>query len=709
MKSNIRSIEFAPGKELSVDIGRLAKQAHGAVMVRLGDTMVLGTAVSNYSTSADAPFFPLTVDYRENFSAGGRFPGGFIKREGRPNEKEILSSRLIDRTIRPMFGEGYMAETQVLLSVLSFDDVNDADVLSGVAASIALTISDIPFIGPLAMVRVGRINGEFIINPTIDQYKESDMDIVLSGSKESVVMVEGEMREITEQEMLSAIKIGHDAIVKLCDFQNELREEFGVEKREFTPFEIDGDIFEKVSNFVGDKIKVVTSSNLEKKEYSSSINDINVSVKESLLAELGEDIYKEKAKHIGESLYKLQKKALRDQIIKDGKRLDGRTTTQIRSIWTEAGYLPRTHGSSIFTRGETQALVYVTLGTSRDAQSVDTLSDSESRMFILHYNFPPFCTGEAKMLRGTGRREVGHGKLAERALKMMMPDESEFNYAVRVVSDILESNGSSSMASVCGGSMALMDAGVPLKKPVSGIAMGLIVDEDGYAILSDIQGEEDFMGDMDFKLAGTADGITACQMDIKVQGISQDIMQEAMMQAREGRLHILTKMAETISVPRSEMSKYAPQLTRIEINGDEIGAIIGPGGKVIQGIQKETGTEIVIEEKNNKGIVTIAATNAEGAEKAKTIIKQILGQFDEGEIFEGTVRAVKEYGAFVEIVPGKDGLLHVSEIAHERVNNVSDYLREGDKIQVQLLKVEAGGKLKLSMKSLLPRENSYSR
>ncbi|TNE74103.1 polyribonucleotide nucleotidyltransferase [bacterium] len=698
MKEDIRSVEFAPGKVITADIGRLAKQAHGSVVVGMGETMVLATAVSAYEAKEGQSFFPLTVDYRENFYAAGRFPGGFFKREGKATEKEILTSRLIDRTIRPMFAEGYLNDTQVLCYVISSDKENDGDVLSGVASSIALTISDIPFDGPTAEVRVGRINGELVINPTISEMKLSDLELVIGGTRESVAMVEGEMKEISEAEMLAAIKFGHDAIIRLCDWQLELQKEFGKEKRALVEAVVNTELKAKVVELVGTKIDEITHSRPAKKEYSDAIS----AVVSDVVAQL-EEAYPDEKATIKEFCYEIQKKAFRSMIVNDKIRLDGRALDQVRPIWTQVGYIPRTHGSAIFTRGETQSLATVTLGTKRDAQSVDTLFSTESKSFMLDYNFPPYSTGEAKPMRGPGRREIGHGNLAERALKMMMPSDAEFNYTVRVVSDILESNGSSSMASVCGGSMALMDAGVPVKKPVSGVAMGMIVDGEKVAVLTDIQGEEDHLGDMDFKLAGTSDGLTACQMDIKVKGIPYDVMERAMEQARQGRLHILGKMAETISVSRSKVSKYAPTITTIEIPNDQIGAVIGPGGKVIQALQKETNTEIVIEEQGNKGLVSIAAMNGEDAEMAIKRIKQITGSFEEGEVFEGVVKSIKEFGAFVEIAPGKDGLLHISEIDHRRIANVRDVLQEGDKITVKLLKVEHGGKLKLSRKALIER------
>lgn len=696
MKADFKSIEFSPGKVLSIETGRLAKQAHGSVVARMGDTMVLATSVSNAEAKAGQNFFPLSVEFREAYAAGGKFPGGFIKREGRPSEKEILSARLIDRTLRPLFPSHYLNETQVICTVISSDGQNDADVIGAVAASAALHLSDAPFEGPMAQVRIGRVNGEFIVNPTIGELAESDMNLTVGGTSESIVMVEGEMQEVSEQEMLDAINVAHECIKKLCAFQNELRGQHGTEKREIAEPEMDEEMHAKIRKIVGDRFYSTSKAQLDKKAYSDAISAIYTEVVDALTEE-----YPDQVEDLKSYCHDLQQEAIRTMMLRDKVRIDGRKSADIRNIWTEVGYLPRTHGSAIFTRGETQALVTVTLGTKRDEQSVDTLFDTESKRFMLDYNFPPYSVGEARMMRGVSRREIGHGNLAERSLKLMIPSAEDFGYTIRVVSDILESNGSSSMASVCGGSMALMDAGVPVKKPVAGIAMGLCVGEGTYMILSDISGEEDHFGDMDFKVAGTADGITACQMDIKIKGISSDLMKEAMDQAKTGRLHILEKMAETISVPRESISRYAPSFTRYEVDSDMIGAIIGPGGKVIQGIQKETGTEIIIEEVGNKGIVTIAADSQEKADAALARIKAIAGKPEEGAVYEGTVRSIKEYGAFVEIMPGKDGLLHISEIAHERINRVEDVLREGDKIMVKLVRIENGGKLRLSRKVLL--------
>jgi polyribonucleotide nucleotidyltransferase len=703
MKEDFKSVEFAPGKVLSVETGRIAKQADGAVVVRMGDTMVLCTAVSAKEPKPGQDFFPLTVDHKESFSAAGRFPGGFMKREGRSNEKEVLSSRLIDRVLRPLFPKGYYNDTQVISSVISSDDENDGDVLGGVGASLAIHLSDIPFDGPMAEVRVGRINGDFVINPTVSELKESDIDMVVGGTADSILMIEGEMKEISEKEMLEAIKAAHEAIQKLCEFQEELRQELGKPKRVFVPTQVDSDLESKVKELAESQIKDVVNIGLGKEEYNDKIRE----VKEAVVAKFEEDEAEDDVmKEVKKILGTIEKDALRNMILEQERRIDGRTPVDIRDIWTQVGYIARAHGSSIFTRGETQALVSATLGTKRDEQSVDTLFDQEAKTFFLHYNFPPYSVGEAGFMRGPGRREIGHGHLAERSLRMMMPTFEEFGYVVRVISDITESNGSSSMASVCGGSMALMDAGVPIKKPVAGIAMGMIVGEEKTVVLSDIRGEEDFMGDMDFKTAGTSDGITACQMDMKVQGISFEIIEKALDQAHDGRMHILGEMAKTISSARENISQYAPQFIKMEIDGSDIGAVIGPGGKVIQTLQKETGTEILIEEDSNgKGQVTISANDLDKAEEAKKRIKMIVGHLEEGATYKGIVKSIKDFGAFIEIAPGKDGLLHISEIDHKRVEKVTDYLQLGDELDVKLLKVEHGGKLRLSRKALIERED----
>ncbi len=700
MKPIKRSIEFAPGKTLTVETGRLAKLADGAVMVTMGETMVLCTVVSAKEPKPGQGFFPMVVDLRESFTAGGKFPGGFMKREGRPSDGETLASRLIDRSLRPLYPNGYLNETQYICQVYSSDGQHQPDVLGAFGASAATHISDIPFDGPMSQVKVGRIDGEFVINPTIDELEKSDIDMIVAGTADSVLMIEGEMKEITEAEMLEAIKEGHKAIAKLCQFQEELREEFGVEKREFTPEPVDEDLKTKVEEHAASKLKEIIATGLGKEEFNGQVSELKNEVTETITAE---EEYEEAGGLISDFYGDLVKRELRNMILENKRRIDGRSPEDIRDIWSEVGYLPRVHGSAIFSRGETQALVSVALGTKRDAQSVDTLFYEEDKTFMLHYNFPPYCVGEAGFLRGPGRREIGHGHLAERALKMLMPEWEEFGYVIRVRSDITESNGSSSMASVCGGSMAMMDAGVPLKKPVAGIAMGMIVGENNTVVLSDIQGEEDFMGDMDFKTAGTADGITATQMDMKVKGISFELLEEALQQAHGGRMHILEEMAKTISEKRDTISQYAPQFINMTIDGDSIGAVIGPGGKVIQTLQKETDTEIWIEEdEEGRGQITITADSLDKAEAAKKRIQAVAGHLDEGGTYKGTVKAIKEYGAFVEIVPGKEGLLHISELNHSHVKNVEDVISVGDEIEVKLLKVEHGGKLRLSRKALLP-------
>lgn len=705
MKEDFRSVEFAPGKTLSIETGRIAKQADGAVVVRMGDTMLLCTAVCEDEPKPGQNFFPLTVDLRESFSAGGKFPGGFIKREGRPSDKEIISSRLIDRTLRPLFPDGFRCETQAICAVLSSDGEHDGDVLGGVGASAAMHLSDAPFQGPTAMVRVGRIDGEFVINPTLSELEVSDLDLIVGGTAESVIMIEGEADEISEKEMMEAIKSGHESIKKLCAFQEELREEFGKPKRDYEPEPVDETLKQKVHDLAEEKMREVVTTGLGKEEYSQGLKEVKESAVEELTAI---EEYEEEEGTIKEICKEIEKKELRSLILEKKERIDGRSPEDIRDIWTQVGYLARTHGSAIFTRGETQALVSVTLGTKQDAQAIDTLFEETEKQFYLHYNFPPYSVGEARFLRGPGRREIGHGHLAERALKKLMPSFDEFGYVIRVISDITESNGSSSMASVCGGSMALMDAAVPLKKPVAGIAMGMIVGENENVVLSDIRGEEDFMGDMDFKTAGSADGITACQMDMKVQGISFEVLEEALDQAHTGRMHILDRMAETISQPDEKISPYAPQFINMEIEAEDIGSVIGPGGKVIQTLQKETDTEIWVEEdeERSKGMITITADSLENAKEAKKRIEGIVGHLEEGATYKGTVQAIKEYGAFVEIVPGKDGLLHVSEIDHTHVDNVSDVLSVGDELEVKLLKVEHGGKLRLSRKALIPKDGN---
>ena len=680
------------GKLFSIETGRYARQANGAVMVRYGDTMVLVTAVASQEVKDDQDFFPLQVEYREKTSAAGKFPGGFIKREGRPTEKEILSSRLIDRPIRPLFPENFMNETQVIAFVLSYDGQNDADVLSAIGASAALTISDIPFDGPIAEVRIGRINGQLVLNPTHSEIEQSDLELVVAGTSDSIIMVEGESKELSENDILDALKFAQVEIKKLVQLQIELRNEAGKNKWEIKVKAIDEELKKEVLEFAGEKFKDIVHSVLAKEERAIK----NRQLQEEVISALSER-FPEQEKAISSILHDLEKELMRERILSEGIRLDGRNTTQIRPITVELGILPRTHGSALFTRGETQSLTTVTLGTKNDEQIIDGLREEYTKRFMLHYNFPPFSVGEVGRMSGVGRREIGHGNLAERALKMVFPGEEIFPYTVRVISDILESNGSSSMATVCAGSLAMMDAGIGISKSVAGIAMGLVKEGDRYAILSDILGNEDHLGDMDFKVAGTSEGITAFQMDIKIQGISFEIMEKALQQAREGRLHILGVMNEAIGKPREQLSEFAPRLISMKVEQDQIGLIIGPGGKTIQGMQRLFGVEINIEE---DGTVNIASPNKENAVKCKEYIKKMTATPEIGETYEGVITKLMDFGAFVEIIPGKEGLLHISQIDNKRVEKVSDYFKVGDKVTVKLIKIE-NGKLSLSRKELL--------
>ncbi|MDR3609189.1 MAG: polyribonucleotide nucleotidyltransferase [Ignavibacteriaceae bacterium] len=684
------------GKILSLETGRFAKQANGAVMVRYGDTMVLVTAVASEEAKEDQDFFPLQVEYRERVSAAGKFPGGYIKREGRPTEKEILSSRLIDRPIRPLFPDNFTNETQVIAFVLSYDGENDPDVLAAVGASAALGISQIPFDGPIGEVRIGRVNGEFICNPTHQQVIESDIELVVAGTSDSIMMVEGESHEVSEDDLLNALKLAQAEIKKIVQLQKELMNEAGKVKWEISAKTIDEALNNDVYNLAYPKLKELVYSILAKEERSSANKELVKSVTETL-----SEKYPEQEKVIGGIIHDLEKDLMRKRILEEGIRLDGRNTKQIRNISIDLGVLPRTHGSALFTRGETQSLTSVTLGTKSDEQNIEGLLQEYSKKFMLHYNFPPFSVGEVGRMSGVGRREIGHGNLAERALKIMFP-ENDFPYTVRIISDILESNGSSSMASVCAGSLALMDGGVPMKKAVAGIAMGLVKENDKFAILSDILGNEDHLGDMDFKVAGTKEGITAFQMDIKIQGISFEIMEQALNQAKEGRLHILGIMNEAISKPNESLSPYAPRLLTIKVEQDQIGMIIGPGGKVIQGMQRMFGVEINIED---DGTVSIASPNKENAQRAKDHIKRMTSNPEVGEIYEGVITKIMDFGAFVEIIPGKEGLLHISQIDNKRVNKVTDYYKEGDKVTVKLIKIE-NGKFSLSRKELLKPEGT---
>ena len=680
------------GKKLSIETGRFAKQANGSVMVRYGDTMVLVSAVAADKPREGLDYFPLQVEYREKTSAAGKFPGGFIKREGRPSEKEILSARLIDRPIRPMFPSSFVNETQIVAFVLSHDGENDADVLATVGASAALSISNIPFNGPIAEIRIGRVNGDFVVNPTHQQLKESDLELVVAGSADSIMMVEGESKEVNETELLDALKFAQSEIKKLVDLQLELVKEVGKTKREVVENEVDENLKKEVYQLAEDKFKEIIYSSLIKDERSDKNKELIKSVLESL-----EEKYPEQESDIKNILHDLEKDLMRERILKEGIRLDGRNLEEVRPISIELGILARTHGSALFTRGETQSLTTLTLGSKNDEQSVDGLFEAYSKKFVLHYNFPPFSVGEVGRMTGVGRREIGHGNLAERALKIMIPEEDKFPYTMRLISDILESNGSSSMASVCAGSLALMDGGVPIKKSVAGIAMGLIKEGEQYSILTDILGNEDHFGDMDFKVAGTKEGITAFQMDIKIQGISFEIIEKALFQAKEGRMHILSIMEEAISQPRESLSKFAPRLLTLKVEIDQIGLIIGPGGKTIQKMQRDFGVDITIED---DGTVTIASPDKDGANKCKEYIKAMTASPEVGKIYDGKVIKIMDFGAFVEIIPGKEGLLHISQIDNKRVNKVTDYLKEGDQVKVKLLKIE-NGKFSLSRKVLL--------
>ncbi len=697
-------IDLGDGREISIETGKLAKQAHGSVVVQSGKCMLLCTVVSNYKQS-DVDFLPLTVDYREKFAAAGRYPGGFFKREARPSDGEVLTMRLVDRVLRPLFPKDYHAETQVMIQLMSHDEDVMPDAMAGLAASAAIQLSDFPFECAISEARVGRINGEFIINPTRTQLEESDIDMMIGASADSVMMVEGEMKEISEEEMVEAIKFAHDHIKIQCAAQLKLAEAFGrKEVREYEPERADEDLAKKIHDMAYDKVYAVAKAGSSKKERGTAFSEI----KEEIKATFSEEELEDFGDLISKYYAKAEKAAIRDLTLNEGLRLDGRKTTEIRPIWCEVDYLPSTHGSSIFTRGETQALATVTLGTSREANQIDMPSHEGEETFYLHYNFPPFCTGEARPIRGTSRREVGHGNLAQRALKGMIPEDCP--YTVRIVSEVLESNGSSSMATVCSGTMALMDAGVQMTKPVSGIAMGLISDGDSgkYAVLSDILGDEDHLGDMDFKVTGTADGITACQMDIKVKGLSYEILVNALKQAADGRLHILEKLTDTIAAPNTDVKAHAPKMVTRTIPGEYIGALIGPGGKVIQELQKTTGTTIVINEDpvTEEGNVEILGTDQEGIDAVLAKIESITFKPVVGSVYEVKVIKMLDFGAVVEYIeaPGNEVLLHVSELAWERTENVSDVVNMGDVFDVKYFGIDSRTrKEKVSRKALLPR------
>lgn len=699
----VKKIELEDGRIITLETGKLAKQADGSVMLRMGDTMLLATVCAAKDAVPGVDFMPLQVEYKEKYAAHGRFPGGFTKREGRASDYEVLTSRLVDRALRPLFPDDYHADVFVNIILYSSDGEDMPDALAGLAASAALAVSDIPFNGPISEVRVARINGVFVINPTFSQLEYADMDIMVAATYDNIMMVEGEMKEVSEEELLEAMKIAHEAIKVHCKAQMELTEMVGkTVKREYCHEEHDEELRKAVHEACYDKVYAVAQSGDRDKH---ARHDAFEAIREEFKAQFSEEELEEKGALINIYYHDVEKEAMRRCILDEGKRLDGRSTTEIRPIWCEIDYLPGPHGSAVFTRGETQSLTSVTLGTKLDEKIIDDVLTQGKDRFILHYNFPPFATGEARPTRGVGRREIGHGNLANRALKNMIPEG--YPYVIRIVSDILESNGSSSMATVCAGTLALMDAGVKIEKPVSGIAMGLIKNsgEEKYAVLSDILGDEDHLGDMDFKVTGTKDGITATQMDIKVDGLSFEILERALKQAKDGRLHILNKITETIAEPRAELKDHAPRIEVMTIPKEFIGAVIGPGGKIIQGMQEETGATITIEEIAGVGRIEVSGTNKAAIEGAMRLIKGIVAVPEVGEVYKGKVRSVMPYGAFVEFLPGKDGLLHISEIDWKRLENVEEAgIKEGDEIEVKLMDIDPKtGKFKLSRKVLLPR------
>jgi polyribonucleotide nucleotidyltransferase len=681
------------GRQLMLETGRMAKQAAGSVLIRHGDTMVLA-AVTVSDRQSHLPFFPLTVEYREKTYAAGKFPGGFIKREGRPSDEEILACRLTDRSVRPLFPEGFKNEVQVFLYVVSADQENDADVLALTAASAALAVSNVPWNGPIAGVRVGRVNGELVLNPTFAQLEESDLDLVVAGTGDSLMMVEGGALEVGEEDLLAALAFAQQGIAELVAMQQELVSRGGRDKMAWTPDVPPAEVAERVRGVVGDRMRQALN-HPDKAERAQALAAVRAAVIDELNVELAEQL-----RALLAVLDEIEYETMRAQVLDTGERIDGRDGQTVRPIAIEVGILPRGHGSALFTRGQTQALVSATLGTVSDEQRIDNidLAQETSKSFMLHYNFPPFCTGEVKPIRGVSRREVGHGNLAERALQALLPAYESFPYTIRIVSEILESNGSSSMATVCGGSLALMDAGVPMKAPCAGVAMGLIKEGDRVAVLTDILGTEDHLGDMDFKVAGTTDGVTSIQMDIKIQGLGLDIVRAALAQARQGRLHILGEMARTLSGPRPTLSRYAPRIITIKIRPDKIGDIIGPKGKIIRGIQEETGAEINVED---DGTVTISAVDGQAGERARDLIAAIVQEPEIGKVYEGVVKSTTAFGAFVEILPGTEGLLHISELAHGRVEKTEDVVKKGDTVRVKLLEIDGRGKMRLSRKALL--------
>jgi polyribonucleotide nucleotidyltransferase len=687
------------GADLSIETGWIAKQAHGSAIVRHGDTIVMAT-VCGADARPDQSFFPLTVEYRERTYAAGKIPGGFIKREGRPSEGEILVCRLIDRPIRPLFPEGYMDEVQLIVSVLSADENHNPDMLAITAASAALNLSHIPFLEPIAGVRVGRVDGNLVINPSNEQQAKSDINMVVAATKEAIVMVEGGAEFAPESEVLDALYFGHDAIKQLIELQEQLAQQVGVEKSEFVAPEKDAELVAKVEQIVADRL--VEAFNIKgKHERHDAVDAIHDDVMTQLEEQYGEE-FPAKVTEIKNLLEELDKKTVRSKVIRERIRIDGRQLNEVRPIECEVGLIPRAHGSALFTRGETQGIITTTVGTGTDAQRVESLQGGQTeKQFMLHYNFPPFCTGEVKMLRGTGRREVGHGALAERALLPVVPKGKDFPYVLRIVSDITESNGSSSMASVCGGSLSMMDAGIKTKAPVSGVAMGLIKEGDDVAVLTDILGDEDHFGDMDFKVCGTEEGITALQMDIKCTGLSRETMSQALEQAREARVHILEEMAKAISIPRESLSKYAPLIQTMKINPDKIRDVIGSGGKTIRSIVESTGVKIDIED---DGTVLIASPDQDAAARAIAIIEGLTAEAEVGKVYAGVVKRVVDFGAFVEILPNVEGLVHISQLEHRRVENVSDVVREGDEVKVRVLDIDRQGRIRLSRKEALDED-----
>jgi len=691
-------IEFH-GRPLSIEVGRLAKQADGAALVSYGETMLLVTAVAAKSGREGLDFFPLTCDYQERTFAAGKIPGGFFKREGRPSEKEVLTSRLIDRPIRPLFPDGFRAETQVIATVLSHDRENDPDIVAILGASAALQVSDIPFNGPIAAIRMGCMNGQLVVNPTQTQLEQTTLNLVVAGSRDGIVMVEGGAKMLSEDVMLDALFTAHQEMQRLLDMQDELQHALGRPKRTVSTAAFDAALFGQVEAQLRPRVDAAFRLGT-KQERAAAVRQ----AEEEVLGALAQEV-PERSSDLRDMCEEVKSRVMRQAIVAEGRRVDGRGLTDIRSISCEVGVLPRTHGSALFARGETQALAVATLGTSSDEQKIDALIGEHYKKFMLHYNFPPFSVGEVKFLRSPGRREIGHGALAERALQAVLPTEDEFPYTIRVVSEILESNGSSSMATVCGGSLSLMDAGVPIKAPVAGIAMGLIKEGDEVRVLSDILGDEDHLGDMDFKVAGSADGITALQMDIKIGRVTRDIMRAALYQARDGRLHILKAMAATLARPRTDISSHAPRITTLKIRPDKIRDVIGPGGKVIRSIIEETGVKIDVED---DGTVLVASTDGASMQRAIDLIRGITAEAEVGKIYNGTVKKIVDFGAFVEILPGTDGLLHISQIGPGRVKSVSDVLKEGDHITVKVLEVDKQGKIRLSRKELLQAEQAGS-